>query len=96
MMILYRSTCNATYVAGVCLDEEERLLTMSYNKHSPLSNPTEYELQQSPPTPTVSMPNFDDDTKYQTVLVTKDNDHLGFSIKVMLISADTDIMASCL
>ena len=66
----------------MCLDEEERLLSISYNKQSPLSDdPTEYE-QQFPPTPILSRPNYNDNTKYQTVLVTKDNDHLGFSVKV--------------
>ena len=67
----------------MCLDEEERLLNMSYNKRSPLSNDPTVHEQQSP-TPTLSRPNYDDDTKYQTVLITKDNDHLGFSVKVII------------
>lgn len=58
------------------LDEEERLLQMSYDKHSPLSDPTES------PAAAATVSNFDD-TRYRTVSVTKDNGHLGFSVKVI-------------
>ena len=62
-------------------DEEEHLLSMSYNKQSPLSDSTDYE-QQAPIAAAETRLNFNDDTKYQTVSVTKDNNHLGFDVKV--------------
>ena len=55
---------------------------MSYNKQSLLAtDSTDYE-QQTPVAAGESRPNFNDDTKYRTVSVTKDNNHLGFDVKV--------------
>lgn len=76
----------------ICLDEEERLLQMSYNKNSPLSDAPE---SLTATVATVSTLNFDDEKQYRTVSVTKDGGHLGFSVKVIcytLLNKDCVIM----
>ena len=73
-------------VKVICLDAEERLLQMSYDKNSPLSDPPEL--------PTASLLNFDD-KNYRTVSVTKDGGHLGFSVKVICSTLPNKVISIC-
>ena len=77
-------------VKFTCLDEEERLLRMSYDKNSPLSDQPEYLTAT---VATVSALNFDDEKQYRTVSVTKDGGHLGFSIKVICYTSLNKVLS---
>lgn len=65
---------------------------MSYDKNSPLSDPPELPIAT---VATASMLKFDNDKNYQTVSVTKDGGHLGFSVKVICSTLPNKAISIC-